>query len=105
MAVTIDTAALRQAIGGTESIAARLLPVATEIVTRYAPEAPDAIQNEAVIRVAGWLRDSPSSGFMEAKRGAREYTLHRAHLTGALRSSGAMALLRPYKAVGAGLCG
>ena len=105
MAVTIDADTLAAAISANATTAGRLLTVASAIVTRYAPEAPDAIQNEAVIRVAGWLLDSPSSGLLERRVREREYALHRPTLTSALRSSGAMSLLRPYKAVGAGVCG
>ncbi|MDE2652552.1 MAG: hypothetical protein OXI71_01940 [Gemmatimonadota bacterium] len=105
MAVTINADALGTAIGADATTAARLLRVASEIVTRYAPDAPDAIQDEAVIRVAGWLRDSPSAGILQRRVGEREYALHRPTLTSALRSSGAMSLLRPYRSVGAGVCG
>ena len=105
MAVTITVADLQAAIGGPVAVAERVLPVASAIVVRYAPDAPDAIANEAVIRVAGWLRDTPSSGILQSRVREREFAQHRATLTGALRSSGAMALLRPYKAVGAGVCG
>ena len=41
---------------------ARLLASTSRLVTDYAPDAPDAIQNEAVIRVAGWLWDVPRAG-------------------------------------------
>ena len=105
MAVTITADAFADAIGFQPRIdPVRLLAVATEIVTRYAPDAPDVIQNEAVIRTAAWLADSPASGFYESKRGESMYNILRPALTSALRSSGAMSLLRPYKPVGAGVC-
>ena len=104
MAVTIDAAALATATGLPAAKAERLLPVVVEMIERYAPDAPESIQNEAAIRTAGWLADSPASGLYEAEVGERGFRLARSTLTGALRSSGAMALLRPYKPVGAGLC-
>ena len=104
MAVTVDDAALAAATGLPAATAERLLPVVTEMIERYAPAAPEAVQNEAAIRVSGWLADSPASGLYEAEVGERSFRLARPTLTGALRSSGAMALLRPYKRVGAGLC-
>ena len=105
MAVTITAVELATAIGASDDLATRLLSVATEVVTRYAPDAPDAIANEAVIRLAGWLAETPSSGVLEAQRGKRAFMLFRPTSLGALRSSGAMSLLRAYKAVGAGVIG
>lgn len=37
----------------------RLLAASTAMVTNYAEDAPDAVANEAVIRLAGWLHDQP----------------------------------------------
>jgi hypothetical protein len=54
--------------------AAERLVTVTEMVERYAP---DAIQNEAVIRMAGWLRDSPASGILEIQRDMRGFMHHR----------------------------
>lgn len=104
MAVTITATDLQAEIRGSAERATRLLAVASEIVTRYAPNAPDAIANEAAIRVAGWLADTPSAGMVVSRLGEREYSHLRQTLTSALRSSGAMSLLRPYKPVGAGVC-
>ena len=55
MVVTLTAAALAAEIGATEERATRLLAVATEAVTRYAPNAPEALANEATIRFAGYL--------------------------------------------------
>ena len=97
MAVTIDAAALRDALrlGSTTeetAQATRLLATATAAVTKHAPNAPDAIQDEAVIRVAGYLFDAPT-----AARGAGYADI--------LRNSGALALLLPYRAHRAGTTG
>ncbi len=59
-------------------------------VELYAPDAPDAIQNEAFVRVAGWLYDQDPTA---ASPGG----------SSALRASGAASLLRPYKVRRAGL--
>ena len=61
MAITLTSAALATAIKKPLEVAERLLPVASALVTRYGPLAPDAIQNEAVIRCSGWLANQPAS--------------------------------------------
>ena len=55
--VTITAADLVEAVNlkGYEDGAPHLLAVGTALVERYAPCAPEALQNEAVIRVVGWL--------------------------------------------------
>ena len=63
----------------------RLLAFATAAVTKYAPAAPDTIQNEAAIRVAGYLFDQPLASRRDSHANA-------------LRSSGAAAILAPYRA-------
>lgn len=100
MAVTITAAELAAAIrvgDSTEEQAevARLLSYATEAVTRHAPGStaapvPDAVHNEAVVRIAGYLFDQPL-----ASRG----TMH----ADALRNSGARAILLPYRTHRAGV--
>lgn len=100
MAVTLDVAALRVALrlGDTTeetAEATRLLSYATEAVTRHAPGStaapvPDAVHNEAVVRIAGYLFDQPL-----ASRG----TMH----ADALRNSGARAILLPYRTHRAGV--
>ncbi len=63
--------------------AARLFTYATEAVTKHAPSAPDVVQNEAVIRLAGYLFDMPNAG-------------RRDGYVNAMRSSGAGRILLPY---------
>ena len=89
MAVTITVADLRAALrlgDSTEETAevTRLLAYATEAVTKHVPTAPDAVHNEAVVRLAGYLFDSPFAG-------------RRAEFANALRNSGAAAILLPYR--------
>ena len=42
------------------TILTRQLGVATALVEQYAPDAPDAVKDEAVVRIAAWLYDSPA---------------------------------------------
>ena len=89
MAVTLTQVELSAALRlgtSTEEIAeaTRLLGYATEAVTQHAPHAPDAVQNEAAIRLAGYLFDQPF-----AARGGT--------YANALRNSGAARMLLPYR--------
>ena len=70
--------------------------MATPTVERYAPAAPSAIQNEATIRFAGWLKEAPASGARSESVGDISPTFSPA-MTGGLRASGAMGLLAPWK--------
>ena len=67
----------------------RLLAYATEAVTKHAPDAPDAVANEATIRLAAYLFDQPTAG-------------RRDNYAFALRSSGAARMLLPYTEHGVG---
>ena len=98
MAVTISGADLRVAIrveGSNDDEArqiTRLLSVASEMVTRYAPDAPSVIQNEAVILAVGYLYDKPNSyrftGYADA-----------------FRNSGAETILNDYRVLPASIVG
>lgn len=68
----------------------RICKTATALVERHAPDAPDAIHNEAFVRLCGWLYDSDPSG---ANPGG----------PAAIRASGAASLLGPYKVRRGGL--
>ena len=96
MAVTIIAAEVAQAVGVDSTTATRLLSVATELVTRYAPDAPGAISNEAVIRAAGWLAEQPSAAITSESEGDIR-TSYSPTMLSALRHSGAMGLLSPWK--------
>ena len=89
MAVDISVAALAAALRLGDSAeetaeATRLLAYATTAVETYAPGAPANVQNEAVIRLAGYLFDRPM-----AARGAA--------YANAARNSGALRMLLPYR--------
>ena len=76
-------------------MATRLLEVCTELVNKYASEAPDAVANEAVIRTAGWLLEQPPGVMSQSVGGG--FDIQYRGGTSPLRNSGAMALLSPFK--------
>ena len=94
MAVTLTLDALRAALRLSDNAdenmeAARLLAYATVAVEQHAPAAPASVQNEAVIRIAAYLFDQPTSS-----RGAT--------YASAGRNSGAFSILLPYRVHRAG---
>ena len=97
MAVTLTATDLEAALAINATLAARLLAVATNLVERFAPDAPDAIQNEAAIRCAGWLVETPAGGIRSETTGDVRTGFDSAGSLGALRHSGAMGLLSPWK--------
>ena len=64
-------------------ILSRHLATATALIESYAPSAPVAVQNEAAIRLCGWLYDSPNHGIRGIQNG--------------LSASGAAALLGRWR--------
>lgn len=99
MAVTLDAAGLAAAAGIDSDAATRLLPVASERVTRYAPEAPEATANEAVIRFAAYLAGATpnpnASGSVSVGDLTVSGTSH-SHAA-AFRLCGAESLLSPWR--------
>ena len=104
MAVDINISALQIALGINSASATRLLPVASALVERYAPDAPEVVLNEAVIRCAGWLNEQPAAAVRSESIGDVE-TAYAPSMHSALRHSGAMALLSPWKVRRAGAIG
>ena len=96
MAVTLTAAQLAEAVGVSSTTAGRLLAVASALVERYATDAPHAISNEAAIRTAGWLAEQPAAA-IRAETEADISTSYAPSMQSALRHSGAMALLSPWK--------
>lgn len=101
MAVTLDVAGLTSAIRLGDSAeevaeATRLLSFATEAISRHLGDAyegaPEAVVNEAAIRLAGYLFDQPNAG-----RGLS--------FANAGRNSGAWQILLPYRVHRAGSTG
>ena len=101
MAVTISAGDLSGAIGVNAATATRLLPVATALVERFAPAAPSAVADEAVIRCTGWLAEQPAASRLSGQVGDISASYAVGSLS-ALRHSGAGALLSPWKVRRAG---
>ena len=74
----------------------RMLAVATEVVQRYAPNAPTVLQNEAAIRFIGYLAQADFGTIRSESAGERSVEYHLNHAT-AFRNSGAEMLLTHYK--------
>ena len=96
MAVTITTTALAEALAIAQPLADRLHPVASELVNQYAPAAPESVANEAALRCAGWLAEQPHAAVSSESIGEIS-TRYAVNNVSALRHSGAMALLSPFK--------
>ena len=97
MAVTLTEAGLAEALAINGTLAARLHGVSVALVQRFAPGAPPVVQNEAVIRTAGWLMETPSGGIRSESVGDVRTVFDGARSLAALRHSGAMSLLSPWK--------
>ena len=101
-ALTAARACLSAALGlDDDATTDRLGETAAALVEGFAPNAPQPIRNEAVIRCSGWLLDSPSSGIRRESGGPFDVS-YSPVATGALRHSGAMGLLSPWKVRRAG---
>ena len=102
MAVTLTEAELAAALAVNDTLAARLHPVAVALVERYAPDAPPAVQDEAAIRCAGWLAESPAGAIRSETTGDVRTAFDPGRALSALRHSGAMGILSGWKARRAG---
>ena len=81
-----------------------LMAMGSALVEEYAPQAPQAIRNEAVVRFAGYLAQSDFGGIRREEIGPKnaEYVVNHAP---AFRNSGAMGLLTRWKIRRAGSIG
>lgn len=104
MAVTITAQQLADETGITVDRAERLLTVASQVVTEYAPEAPEAVANEAVVRFAGYLGQADYGTVRDESIGPMSVTYPLNHAA-MFRNSGAAALLTRYKRRRAGAIG
>lgn len=102
-----DTDADGDTIGADDAVAGipddattdRLGGAASAQVERYAPDAPQVIRNEAVIRVAGWLHTRKPQPMQSATIGSlRVDWRERFYSPSAMVNSGARALLQPWRA-------
>ena len=70
--------------------AKRLLAYSTEAVVKHAPDCPDVVHNEAVVRLSAYVYDMPTAGA-------------NSRFANALRNSGAERAMLPWRAHGAGI--
>ena len=100
MAVTLTSSELQNILGlDSAATAQRLLAVASGVVADYVQEnmtIPAGVEDEAVIRCAGYLNQRPVSGATRQRVGDLEVEYRNAGMS-PLRNSGAMALLSPFK--------
>lgn len=98
VALTSATATLKAAIGPEldDARVQALGAAAAALVENYAPSAPEAVRCEAVIRTAGYLYEQPSGAVRSNREGEVQTDYAPTHLS-ALRHSGAMALLSPWR--------
>ena len=96
------------AAGCTSAQAERLGPVAAALVIAYvgAADVPQAVLDEALIRSVAWLKGvRPSSAVSSIRVGDLAITTDgRRVRSGALRGSGAAALLAPWHVNDGGIC-
>ena len=89
MALTTDNLITALRLGNTSeerAIAERLLGAAQQVVNQQAPNAPDVLKGEAIIRLAAYWYDQPNAG-----RGTA--------YASAFRNSGAKSILLPYRKI------
>ena len=77
--------------------------ISSVLVENYAPDAAQPVKNESVLRCAGWLYQA-QPGLRDERLGEHQVS-YSPGMQGALRHSGAMALLSPFKTRYAGLSG
>ena len=102
-ALALATGALGQALGEAnvgslqfDTNLRRLGAAASALVERYAPGAPQAIRDEATIRVAGYLKEMPKAPIRSETVGPMTVD-YAPSMTNAMRHSGALALLSPWE--------
>ena len=81
-----------------------ILLAASALVEEYAPQAPQAIRNEAVVRIGGYAAQSDYGGFRSETIGDKSVEYHLDHQA-MFRRSGAMGLLTRWKVRRAGAIG
>ena len=84
--------------------ATRVLSVAVQMVDDYAPNAPDALKDEAVIRFGGYILGSDYGGVRMDELGPQKYEYTTNHAA-AFRNCGAAMLLTRYRVRRAGAIG
>ena len=80
----------------------RIAEVAVTLCHRFAPNAPDAVLKEAAARTAAYLFQMPRGNITTERVGDME-AQYAPHRMAALRHSGAMSILSPWKSRRAGV--
>ena len=94
--------------GASNDVIERLGQVASAMVEKFAPSAPDSVRSEALIRFAGYLIEAGKNDFGATRSDLKDIgdiKLSNEYVTNhgmAFRHSGAMALLAPWKVRRAG---
>ena len=114
MAVTISAEDLQQTLGASkgalqadqlQALTKRFLSYASVLIETVAPNAPEAAQNEAVIRLLGYEIDRRNSSLaILASQSVLPASVQGA-LANSFRYSGAQAVLLPWTQHGAGIVG
>ena len=94
MAITI--ADLLQAISLEDNAAnrttvTRIQGAVTALIEKYAPDAPDAVKDQATVQAVGYIQEAPASAPA------------RMNFANAMEHSGANAMLAPWREHGAGV--
>ena len=100
----IDAAALSSATGLSSAVATRLRAVCLPIILAYAPDAPDEIQSEALIRMSSYLDSSRAGLAIRELKVTDALTFEFRAAGSALRLSGSAALLSPWRNFTVGRC-
>ena len=106
MAVTLTADELKAVIKGAANYpgaADRLLAAATAMVEKEAPGAPEAIQNEAVIRFSGYLAQADYGTHRSETSVGNKSMEYVTNHSAMFRNCGAKGLLSPWKIRRAGI--
>ena len=106
MAVTLTLVLLREVIETDlpDTALSRVLASAKAHVERYAPGAPEDVQNEAAIRAVGYLLEQPAAARRSSEIGEHKEAFAVSNVN-PLYHSGAAGLLAPWRVHRAGIIG
>ena len=99
---TSAVACIKDTISGgsvlSDDRAAALGETASELVERYAPDAPQAVKNESVLRLAGWVQAREPKPLQSFSTGEMRFDFReRFYTPNAMRNSGAYGLLKQWR--------
>lgn len=101
MAVTVENLVTEGVTGGLKDASiGRKLSAATDLVERYAPDAPEGVKDEATIRAVGWLlQREPATSQQRVGDVEERFAVGAVNV---LYHSGASGLLAPWRVHGLG---